>query len=215
MIADDHPLFRSALGEAVRSIHQDAIVEEAGDLDSALHLLDREQQIELVFLDLKMPGAHGFSGLIFLRGQYPETPIVIVSGIDDIATMRQAIRFGASGFIPKSLTPAEIANAIKRVLEGETWLPASARTNAITVDGDSYQLADRIALLSAQQFKVLALIAEGLLNKQIAYQLNLSISTVKAHTTGILKKLGLQRRTQILAAARIAHLDSYRIGLVR
>lgn len=208
VIADDHPLFRLALAEAVKGAAPGCTVVQTSTLDETAAALSARGGADLVLLDLRMPGANGFSGLLYLRVERPETPVAIVSGLDDPRVIRKALEFGASGYIPKSLPPAKIAEAIATIFAGETWAPAGAATIAPSESGD-FDFGRRLATLSAQQFRVLRLIVEGKLNKEIAHELDLSLSTVKAHMTAVLKKLGLQRRTQILAAMQALDLGDY------
>lgn len=207
LIADDHPLFRMALRGAIAAAFPDAEISEAGDLDGALAEIERAGGMDLVLLDLRMPGAHGFSGLIFLRGRHPEIPVVVVSGAEERAVIARAIERGASGFIPKSTPPQTISEALARIVDGEVWTPPGAIGCAAMLDPAAADFAARVGELSPQQFKVLTLIGRGLLNKQIAHELDLSLSTVKAHTTALLKKLRLQRRTQVLAAMRTLDVE--------
>jgi DNA-binding NarL/FixJ family response regulator len=203
VIADDHPLFRGALRAAVAGQFGDAGIAEAGTFDAVVSELDRGGDVDLVLLDLAMPGVRGFSGLMFLRAQYPSVPVVIVSANDDPAVIRRCMDFGASGFIPKTLGVEAMRTAVARVLEGGVWTPPdidlSGRPDAATAE-----LIGRLASLTPQQVRVLMMLSEGLLNKQIAYGLGVSEATVKAHVSAILQKLGVESRTQaVIAAARI------------
>ena len=203
LIADDHPLFRGALRQAMRSLLPACEVTEATGLEDLTHILAKVRDIDLILLDLAMPGVQGFSGLIYLRAQYPDVPIVIVSGTEDPVVVRRAIDFGASGFIPKSLESGEIGRAIQSVLAGETWVPADIELGA-SEDRESADLMKRLATLTPQQVRVLMMLSEGLLNKQIAFDLNVSEATVKAHVSAILQKLGVESRTQaVIAASKI------------
>ena len=204
LIADDHPLFRLALGEAARTAAPGASIAQAATLDEMMDRL-AQNPADLVLLDLMMPGANGFSGLLCLRVERPEIPVAIVSGVDDPRVIRKALEFGASGYIVKSAPPRAIADAIAAVLAGGTHWPPDALGPA--ADPSDIDFGRRLATLSSQQFKVLRLIAEGKLNKEIAHELDLSLSTVKAHMTAVLKKLGLQRRTQVLAAMQALDLE--------
>ena len=203
VIADDHPLFRGALRAAVSGQFADADIAEAGTFDDVVAQLDRGGEVDLVLLDLTMPGVRGFSGLMFLRAQYPSVPVVIVSANDDPAVIRRCMDFGASGFIPKTLGVDTMRAAVARVLEGGVWTPPdvdlSGKPDAATAD-----LIGRLASLTPQQVRVLMMLSEGLLNKQIAYGLGVSEATVKAHVSAILQKLGVESRTQaVIAAAKI------------
>ena len=199
VIADDHPLFRGALREAVSGLFGDATIAEAGSFDDAAALLDRESDVDLVLLDLTMPGVRGFSGLMYLRAQYPSVPVVVVSANDDPAVIRRCMEFGASGFIPKTLGVEAMRAAIARVLEGGVWTPPDVDLKAGT-DKETADLMGRLATLTPQQVRVLMMLSEGLLNKQIAYNLSVSEATVKAHVSAILQKLGVDSRTQAVIA---------------
>lgn len=203
VIADDHPLFRGALREAVARQFPAAELFEAGGFDDLQALLERESDIDLVLLDLAMPGVRGFSGLMYLRAQYPGVPVVVVSAHEEAATIRHCMDFGASGFIPKTSAVDTMREALAAVLEGRTWTPSDIDLDA-GVDKESKALASRLATLTPQQVRVLMMLSEGLLNKQIAYELGVSEATVKAHVSAILQKLGVESRTQaVIAAAKI------------
>ena len=204
VIADDHPLFRGALRQAVASVIPAAKIDEAGSFEELTALLERGVEADLILLDLSMPGISGFSGLIYLRAQYPAIPVVIVSATDDGATIRRSLDFGASGFIPKRFGVDTLRDAILKVMGGDIWVPPDADLSA-TVDPDMARLRDRLVTLTPQQVRVLMMLSEGLLNKQIAYELGVSEATIKAHVSAILQKLGVESRTQaVIAAAKIA-----------
>jgi DNA-binding NarL/FixJ family response regulator len=200
VIADDHPLFRGALREALSGLLPGSDIAEAGSLEEVMKLLDRGDEIDLVLLDLAMPGVRGFSGLMYLRAQYPGVPVMIVSGNDDPAVIRRCMEFGASGFIPKTLGVEAMRAAIARVLEGGVWTPPEVDLNA-SADAEGTELVRRLATLTPQQVRVLMMLSEGLLNKQIAFALDVSEATVKAHVSAILQKLGVDSRTQAVIAA--------------
>ena len=203
IIADDHPLFREALRRALESILPEASVTECAGLDPLGSELSRSRDVDLVLLDLAMPGVQGFSGLIYLRAQFSEIPIVIVSASDDALVIRRAIEFGASGFIPKSLDLAGIGNAISIVLSGDIWVPPDVDLDT-SDDKEGADLVGRFGRLTPQQMRVLMMLSEGLLNKQIAYELSVSEATVKAHVSAILQKLGVDSRTQaVIAVSKI------------
>ena len=203
IIADDHPLFRGALREAVAGLFAGADVAEAGTFEEASKMLDGGSEVDLVLLDLAMPGVRGLSGLMYLRAQYPSVPVVVVSANDDPAVIRRCMEFGASGFIPKTLGVEAMRAAIARVLEGGVWTPPDVDLKAGT-DAETADLMGRLSTLTPQQVRVLMMLSEGLLNKQIAYNLTVSEATVKAHVSAILQKLGVESRTQaVIAAAKI------------
>jgi DNA-binding NarL/FixJ family response regulator len=200
IVADDHPLFRGALKQALSGIFQELAVIEAGTLEETVQALSGHGEVDLVLLDLKMPGVSGFSGLTFLRSQHPAVPIIVVSGVDDSATIRTCMEFGAAGYIPKT-TPIEVMNkAIRAVLTGGTWTPPDIPLGELA-DKETGDLIRRLASLTPQQMRVLTMLSEGLLNKQIAYELSVSEATVKAHVSAILMKLGVESRTQAVIAA--------------
>ena len=203
VIADDHPLFRGALREAVSGLFQRADIAEAGTFDDVSKILDRASEVDLILLDLAMPGVRGFSGLMYLRAQYPSVPIVIVSANDEPAVIRRCMDFGASGFIPKTLGVEAMRQAIASVLKGGVWTPPDVDLTAVA-DPQTVALLARLNTLTPQQVRVLMMLSEGLLNKQIAYELGVSEATVKAHVSAILQKLGVESRTQaVIAAAKI------------
>jgi DNA-binding NarL/FixJ family response regulator len=200
LIADDHPLFRGALREAVNGLFSRAEIGEAGTFDEVTERLERDSDVDLVLLDLSMPGARGFSGLMYLRAQYPGLPIVVVSANDDPAVIRRCMEFGASGFIPKTLGVEALRAAIARVLAGEVWTPPDVDL-ARDADDEGAAMIARLSTLTPQQVRVLMMLSGGLLNKQIAYELGVSEATVKAHVSAILQKLGVESRTQAVIAA--------------
>jgi DNA-binding NarL/FixJ family response regulator len=204
VIADDHPLFRDALRQAVASAVTGVKIDEAGSFGDLTALLERDSDVDLILLDLSMPGISGFSGLIYLRAQYPAIPVVIVSASDDSATIRRSLDFGASGFIPKRFGVETLRDAIAKVMDGDVWVPPDTDLSAVS-DQDTTRLRDRLVTLTPQQVRVLMMLSEGLLNKQIAYELGVSEATIKAHVSAILQKLGVESRTQaVIAAAKIA-----------
>lgn len=204
LIADDHPLFREALRHAVTRVMPDATLHEAEDAGGLYALADAQSDADLLLLDLNMPGVQGFGALVHLRAQHPQLPVVMVSAREEPAVIARAIAHGAAGFIPKSSDAATIGRALTRVLEGERWIPLDLAA-AGNVEADEREVAQRLAGLTPQQFRVLQMLATGLLNKQIAAELGISEATVKAHMTAILRKLGVGNRTQaVLVAGRLA-----------
>ncbi len=211
VIADDHPLFRDALRQAVASVVPSAKIDEAGSFEELTALLEQDSEVDLILLDLTMPGISGFSGLIYLRAQYPAIPVVVVSASDDGTTIRRSLDFGASGFIPKRFGVETLRAAIAKVMDGEVWIPPD--TDLTSADPEMTRLRDRLVTLTPQQVRVLMMLSQGLLNKQIAYELGVSEATIKAHVSAILQKLGVESRTQaVIAAAKIAG-DQWRQGV--
>jgi DNA-binding NarL/FixJ family response regulator len=203
VMADDHPLFRGALREAVSGVLGRAEIGEASTFEEVTDLLERGGEVDLILLDLRMPGVRGFSGLMYLRAQYPSVPVVVVSANDDPAVIRRCMEFGASGFFPKTLGADALRAALARVLQGEVWTPPDVDF-ARDADAESAAMIARLSTLTPQQVRVLMMLSGGLLNKQIAYQLGVSEATVKAHVSAILQKLGVDSRTQaVIAAGRI------------
>lgn len=195
VIVDDHPLFRGALKAALMLQTGDADIIEVSDLESAKrHILDAAD-VDLLLLDLALGGVGGLTGLIALRSLHPSVPIAIVSATDDAVTIRTALALGASGFISKSSTLDEIADAIGRILDGEIWSPLTGQGGG-QLDQELFELVGRLRRLTPQQGRVLGMMADGMLNKQIAHELNVSEATIKAHVSAVLYKLGVESRTQ-------------------
>src|SRR3954466_15922045 len=204
VIADDHPLFRDALRQAVASVLTSANIEDAGSFEELTALLEQNSEVDLILLDLTMPGINGFSGLIYLRAQYPAIPVVIVSASDDAETIRRSVDFGASGFIPKRFGVDTLRDAVLKVMDGDVWIPPDVDLSS-AADPEMTRLRDRLVRLTPQQVRVVMMVAKGLLKKQIAYELGVSEATIKAHVSAILQKLGVESRTQaVIAAAKIA-----------
>jgi DNA-binding NarL/FixJ family response regulator len=197
LILDDHPLVREGLRAIMESAFQGAAIAEAGTLDAAIAALDGGDEFDFALLDYFVPDATGFSHLTALRARYPALPIIMVSGHAEAAIVEEAIRLGAAGFIPKSLGRALILDAIDQVLAGDVYVPPAELLQAVepapAVDREALA---RLDLLTPQQRRVLELLSEGQLNKQIAHALDITDSTVKAHVSAILEKLGLATRTQ-------------------
>ena len=206
LIADDHPLFRSALQQALTlGLGDDVRLSEAASIAELEAQLTRTSAWDLVLLDLNMPGAYGFSGLVLLRGQYPQLPVVMISAQEDAAVVARSREFGASGFIPKSSSLEIIQLAVRVVLDGDVWWPSNVQDVA-HVSPEAKAASEGLASLTPQQFRVLTMVCDGLLNKQIAYELNVSEATIKAHVTAIFRKLGVRTRTQ--AALLLQQMES-------
>ena len=195
IIADDHPLFRGALRQAVGGMDATLDIIEAGDFEAARRAAHSHPDADLMLLDLAMPGVSGFSGLMALRAEFSSLPIAIISATDDSTTIRRALELGASGFISKSSGIDEIRAGIQSVLEGDIYAPRSYQ-GGVEQDPDVADLISRLRTLTPQQSRVLGMLGEGLLNKQIAYELGVSEATIKAHVSAILLKLKVDGRTQ-------------------
>jgi DNA-binding NarL/FixJ family response regulator len=205
LIADDHPLFREALKLAVSHVLPDCEIHEADSVASLFATLERVPQLDLLLLDLNMPGAQGFSALVQARSHYPAVPVIVISGRDDGRIIERTLAHGAAGFVPKSSPPDAIGEAVKAIQRGELWVPRKASAGLPSLDGSEADAASRLATLTPQQFRVLSMVSSGLLNKQIAAELNVSEATIKAHMTAIMQKLGAGNRTQaVLMAQRLA-----------
>ena len=204
VIADDHPLFRGALKQALTGMGESSRILEAGDFDGVKALIAGSVEIDLVLLDLTMPGASGLSGLVALRGIDSAVPIIVVSAHDDPVTIRRALELGASGFISKSASMEEIRRAVQTVLDGGVITPEGVDLGE-EGDAEISDLIGRLQSLTPQQTRVLGMLAEGLLNKQIAYELGVSEATIKAHVSAVLQKLGVDSRTQaVIRLSKIA-----------
>lgn len=196
IIADDHPLFRGALKQAIGSVITGEIY-EAEDLSQTMRLLGEFPEVDLVLLDLNMPGNDGFAGLSAIRNAFPSVQAVMVSAEENPNIIRRALDFGSCGYIPKSADLEEIAQAITVVLDGDVWLPHGMKEKVANIENEEGKdFAEKLEQLTPHQFRVLQLVADGLLNKQIAYELKVQETTIKQHVSAILKKLGVLNRTQ-------------------
>ncbi|MFO1046975.1 MAG: response regulator transcription factor [Geminicoccaceae bacterium] len=200
LVADDHPLFREAVVLAIKHLGEDSEIFEAGTLDEACSVAAEVPQLDLLLLDLRMPGANGLSGLLELRRRFPALPVVVVSATEEPRVIREAIASGAMGFVPKSLDRSAIGEALRHVLAGETWQPDG--DGAVSAADNAVPVARRLETLTPQQDNILRLMVAGKPNKIIAYELDIAETTVKAHVTLILRKLGVFSRTQAVLAVR-------------
>lgn len=196
LLADDHPLFRAALRLALTQAVPDAEAIEAHDVDSLRDAMAAPPEPDLVLLDLLMPGAKSFAPLAWLRNQYPGTAVMIVSANEDPDVIRRAQEFGAAGYVVKSAAQAELISAIRAVADCGQWFPAGIVAMARRSEDARESLAARLNSLTPQQYRVLELVARGRLNKQIAAELSIEETTVKAHVSAALAKLGVRNRTQ-------------------
>ena len=213
IIADDHPLFRDALKHTLSETWPNTSISEVGSVEKLLDTIAVSPSVDLVLLDLRMPSEQsttalsGLTGLMYLRSQHPEVPVVIVSASDTPMIVRRCSNLGASGFIPKSLPVEEMRDAIKAVFEGGLWFPKDILQDVSGGD-DLGDLAAKLSTLTPQQVRVLSMVGKGLLNKQIAYELSVSEATVKAQVSAILQKLKVDSRTQaVIAVNRISKMD--------
>jgi DNA-binding NarL/FixJ family response regulator len=206
LIVDDHPLYRLALRGAVAAACTNCEIFEADSVAGLFDALDQHPRVDLLLLDLNLPGAYGFNALAHLRGSRPELPIIVVSASDDARTMRQALAFGAQTFVSKSADAATIGKNVLAVLGGDVVTQAGLiLERELGADHGALEIGHRMAQLTPQQFRVLGMLCAGLLNKQIGEDLQITEATVKAHMTEILRKLGAANRTQaVLLAGRLA-----------
>ena len=213
IIADDHPLFRDAIKAVILSKFPNCNLYDTYDLDSTLELISERMDIDLILLDLNMPGMDVFNGLIKIRNQNPEIPVAIVTAEEDKETVLQSITYGAVGYIAKSTNSNKIADALANILEGKVYLPSDiirgkmSKSTINTPDQDSSASIDLELVngLTRRQLLVYERITLGQSNKQIAYDLHIAETTVKAHVSAILNKLGVQNRIQ--AALRSSHIN--------
>jgi DNA-binding NarL/FixJ family response regulator len=205
LVADDHPLVRQALTQAIRNELPTARFSESATLDETIAILEADSDIDLLLLDLNMPGMQGFSGLFYIRSAYPQVAVVMISANETPAVVRHAIDYGAAGFIPKSAPIDTIRGAVRALLRGEQWVPDPKLINGPSGNAN---LAAQLNSLTRQQLRVLMLLTEGKLNKQIAYELAITEATVKAHVSAILQKLDVSSRTQAVILAQQLRPDN-------
>jgi len=196
IVADDHPLFREAMKQVLPQLIDDCLVIEAESFYELENELKANSDTDLVLMDLHMPGNKGFVGLNLIKSEYPAVAVVMVSATETAQIVHRAFSFGASGYIPKSSSFDVIKEAISKVMLGETWMPDDLARDVQIAQSEQDGFADKITSLTPQQFKVLTMIADGQLNKQIAYDLNIQETTVKHHVSSILRKLNVINRTQ-------------------
>ncbi len=209
LIVDDHPLFVEALKLVIQGAFPDASVSEATSINSARTILDKGDPFDLVLLDLSMPGTRGLDGLIELRSRHPKLPIVVVSALEDPRIIHEVMTCGAAGFISKSMRGNELGHAIQSVLDGVVVLPKGYEPPRPDAPASGISdLTARLATLTPQQVRVLQMLRQGLLNKQIAYDLGVGETTVKAHVSEILRKLRVSSRTQAVIEASKIDFDS-------
>lgn len=206
LIIDDHPLFREALQTAIMRILPKTEIYEASNFPEALKAIRAVGRIHLVLLDLYMPNVRGFEGLLTLRTLYPTLPVAVISGQEDLRFVREALNYGAAGFIPKSYSKEQIAAALSEILDGNVFAPVDAdRLMVSPEEQEQMALARQLMSLTRQQLVVLKMMREGKLNKQIAFEIGLSETTIKSHVSEILRKLNVISRTQ--AVLKLTKID--------
>jgi len=210
LIVDDHPLFREALESAVRLANPDAEILQATSIDSALDVIEAWPDIDLALLDLSLPGATGLTGVVRIRTARPKLPVIVVSGHEDPKIIREALALGISGYIPKSTSKQELAKGISDVLAGMIFVPEHLLPQGVAAEPDAevQQILARLRDLTPQQLRVLEMIREGLQNKQIAFELKVAETTVKAHVSEVLRKLNVFSRTRAVILLSKIDFDS-------
>jgi DNA-binding NarL/FixJ family response regulator len=204
LIVDDHPLFIEALELVIQGTFPNAKVSKATSIDAARDALDKQGPFDLVLLDLSMPQTRGLEGVIELRTRYPKLPIVVVSALEDARIIHEVMQCGAAGYISKSTRGADLGRALEDVMSGSVVLPKGYQPPTAPGASGASDLAARIATLTPLQVRVLHMLRQGLLNKQIAFDLGVGETTVKAHVSEILRKLKVSSRTQaVIEAAKI------------
>jgi len=195
LIADDHPLYREALVSALQLLFKNVDIIQSDGLDPTLDALQKNSDFDLVLLDLNMPGCDNFYGLSRVTQDFPQVPVAVVSASDSVEVVSTVMSLGAKGFIPKSTATQTIANALKWIMHGNNWLPEGMQSKIDNIK-PTVDVARLVGGLTPKQFQVLKLLQNGLLNKQIAFDLNITEATVKAHISGVFRKLNVNTRTQ-------------------
>jgi DNA-binding NarL/FixJ family response regulator len=207
LVADDHPLYREALVSALRPLFENVDIIQSDSLDSTLRALQQNTDFDLVLLDLNMPDCDGFYGLIRVSKDFPQVPVAVISASDSVDVISKVMNIGAKGFIPKATATHNLADALKQIMGGNNWLPEGMKI-AIEQDVPVNDIVKLVGELTPKQFQVLKLLQNGLLNKQIAYDLNITEATVKAHISAVLRKFSVNTRTQ--AVLLLNNLDIVR-----
>ncbi len=207
-VIDDHPMVREAVGGVIRAVMPEASILEAGSAGEACSPACRQKRFDAILLDLMLPDARGLDGLIAIRSHFPRVPVLVFTALDDARIANEALALGASGYVPKTVSKTTLVEAIMEVLRGDTYVPAPLAATMRCIHPNNpacNEIAKRVCNLSRSQMKVLQLVRQGLLNKQIAHELGVGETTVKAHVTAILRKLSVASRTQIVIET--SHLD--------
>ncbi|MBQ0713224.1 MAG: response regulator transcription factor [Porticoccus sp.] len=215
LIADDHPLIREAIGSAISKKFEDTQIAETYDLDSTLEYAEKNPDIDLILLDLNMPGMNGLNGIVNLRSAHPDIPLVILSAEENKNIILQAVTYGAVGFITKSMPREKITEAISQILNGQIYLPpdiirqSSAQTTSTNHENTGSIDPKLISSLTRRQLVVFKYMAKGDSNKQIGYELHIAETTVKAHVSAILRKLKVHNRLKAVLCASSVNFDQY------
>ncbi len=212
LIIDDHPIFRHAMTSVLSQRFDQTEVKEADSIENALKLLESDKDFDLVMLDLNMPDSSGLNGLLDLRNNFPSLPVVIISAETEKQNILQTISYGAVGFISKASSIEEIATSIESIFAGNVCLPSDIlrQPEAVKRKTNDTQISpEKIRSLTRKELAVLKYLTQGLANKVIAYELNISETTVKSHVSSILRKVGATSRVQVVAGTGNINLDQY------
>ena len=208
LVADDHPLFRAALSQVLGQCYPEADLHTVANVPELQQQVEHTANLDLILLDLHMPGALGFSALSWLLGHHSGIPVIMISANSHPETVRRAIDHGAAAFMSKSADIEMIQDCLARVLAGDSGLHPGLEIAAEGASLQALDTADALASLTPQQFRVASMLVEGLLNKQIAYELDVKEATIKAHMTEIFRKLGVHSRTQAVLALGSLSVDT-------
>jgi two-component system, NarL family, nitrate/nitrite response regulator NarL len=208
LIVDDHPVVREGLAAVLAQLGPDAVVLQVGDAAQALTLVAEHEDLDIVILDIAMPGMNGLQALAEFRRVRPALPVVVISASEDAGDVRQALAKGALGYVPKSAGPHTLVAAVQLVLKGDIYVPPLVLAAAAAGESPEPKTQGRSErqALTERQIEVLKLLSEGQSNKRIALDLGLSEKTVKAHVTAIFRALNVVNRTQAAASGRDAGL---------
>lgn len=204
LIVDDHPVLRDGLAALLRNLGPDTVVLQAGGAEGALRLVDEHTDLDVVILDLLMPGMGGLSALAEFGRVRPDLPVIVLSSSEDPQDARKALAQGALGYVPKSASQNTLVSAIRLVLEGDVYVPPLILNEMETARQSQLRMRPGApgSILTERQIEVLRRLSEGQPNKLIAHELELSEKTVKAHITAIFKALNVVNRTQAAAVGR-------------
>ncbi len=203
LLIDDHPLFCDALAMTMQAAFSLHVIAKAHSLEQGLDRMRKGFEPDAIVLDLNLPDVSGVEGLVRLRNFSPSTPVMVVSALSGNQVISGVIAAGAAGFIPKDAARDTLVRAVRKIWAGEIFTPESysAPEEDETESAPTDIIVSRLSSLTPQQLRILELVCDGKLNKQIAYDLSIAETTVKAHVTAILRKLGVQRRTQAMLLA--------------
>jgi DNA-binding NarL/FixJ family response regulator len=212
LIVEDHPMFSEAVQSAVQLALPDATVREASAIKELAKTAAESESFDLILLDLMLPGVSGFDGLLLVRSRFPQSPILVFSALNDPKIAAEAIRMGAAGFVPKSSSKKVLSEAIREIHAGNVYIPKDMDREVRAQLAERRQTKDiaiRVSELTPAQIRVLQLIRQGLLNKQIAHELGVGETTVKAHVSEILRKLNVASRTRAVIETSHLNFDTF------